>query len=310
MMKIIYDHQLDSMAIMPLAIKAVEQFLVAANHGNTLSPPRYEVNLNNGGLTFTIGAETEFSQAIGFRVYDTFPHDTLSHNSLLHKKGTDSDQIVAIYSTQKSQLKGLFLGSKLGSIRTAAINGVALKYMSNPKAQIATIIGAGHQAKYQIMVLLAVRPLKTIYIHNRSAENAQNLIEHLQPRYQVEFKLSHNLAHSLGLSDIVICATSSPQPILKTQWLKPDCYIGSIGAKYGDQHELPLDITDKSSSLITDSLVQLNQYKPPYQLDNLQSLADIMSHRPHFKTGLKIFLSTGLSGTEVAVGDAILKKFI
>ena len=298
-MQIIYDHQLDNKTIMPLAVKALEQFFIAASNGNTLSPPRHSIETTHGGLTFTIGAETEFSQSIGFRVYDTYPG----------RNGTDSNQIIAVYSTQNSRLKGLFIGSKLGAIRTAAINAVALKYMSNPKATTATIIGAGHQAAYQIKALLTVRQLKTIYIHNRTPKNAKTLITKLQSLYDVDFKISQNLQKSLSKSQIVICATSSPSPLLQTDWLTPNCYVGSIGAKYGNQHELPLDITNKCALIATDSSAQFTQYNPPYQINNLTPLSDIIQNNPQCDQGIKFFLSTGLSGTEVVIGDAILKHF-
>lgn len=129
------------------------------------------------------------------------------------------------------------------------------------------------------------------------------------PNYNVDFKISNNLQNSLIMSDIVICATSSPSPILKTNWLKPNCYISSIGAKYAKQHELPLDIANKCTKIITDSIAQLTQYAPPYQIDKLSPLATIIKHPITKTSGIKLFLSTGLSGTEVAIGDAILKHF-
>lgn len=296
-MKIIYDHQLDTKQLMPLSIKALEQFFHAAENSNTLSPARHAINTDGGGLVFTIGAELEYSQSIGFRVYDTFPT----------QNGTETDQIIAIYSTKKSHLKGLFIGAKLGAIRTAAINAIAIKYMSNTQAQTATIIGAGYQAAYQIEALLAVRKPKQIHIHNRSRANAELLIKRLAPLYNVEFKISDNLENSLQQSDIVICATSSPTPILKTKWLKPNTYIASIGAKYGTKHELPLDITTNCSTTATDSTTQLAQYQPPYKIKNLKSLANIVTQPPAKNQGLNLFLSCGLSGTEVAIGDAVLK---
>lgn len=299
-MQIIYDHQLNTKALMPLAIKTLENFFTAAANGNTFSPARHAINIDGGGLVFTSGAETQFSHSIGFRVYDTFPNDN----------GTNSDQIVAIYSTKKSLLKGIFIGAKLGAIRTAAINAVAIKYMSNPNCQTATIIGAGHQAHYQIEALLAVRKIKTIHIHSRTNQNIQNLISKLAPLYNVDFKISDNLQTSLAQSDIVICATSSHKAVLKTQWLKPNSYLASIGAKHAKMHELPLDISNQCSIITTDSTTQLMQQPPAYKIDNLVSLTDIVSRKLHQTNGIKLFLSTGLSGTEVAIGDAILKNSV
>ncbi|NRA88187.1 MAG: ornithine cyclodeaminase family protein [Rhizobiales bacterium] len=300
-MRIVHDHQLNTKQLMPLAIIAVEQFFIAAANGNTVSPTRHNVKTQKGGLTFTIGAETEFSNSIGFRVYDTYPSG----------KATNTEQLVAVYSTQTSRLKGLFIGSKLGAIRTAAINGLAIKYMSNPTAKIATIIGAGHQAQFQIAALLAVRRPDLIYIHNRTPQNAKKLIKFLQKDYDVEFKLSNNLKHSLSKSDIIIYTTSSHQPVFKTQWLKPECYLASIGPKQKNRHELPLDITQNASLIISDAPKQLNDYKQPYFIDDtspIKPLENIITNPTKPNNSIHLFLSTGRSGTEVIIGNAILSN--
>ncbi len=299
-MKIIYDHQLNTKQIMPIAIKAVEQFFVAANNGNTLSPARHNVNVNNGGLAFTIGAETEFSKVVGFRVYDTFPNHKIS----------DNEQIVAVYSTENGKLKAIFIGSKLGAIRTAAINGVAIKYMSDPNSKTATIIGAGYQARYQIAALLAAREIETIYIHNRTPTNAQTLIAALSCQYDVTFLQSKNLKAEIGKSDIIICATGSGQPVMNAKWLKPNTYIGSIGPKLQTRHELPFDIIDHVGLVVSDSIAQIQEYGSQYFLTDtsqIKSLDQLIPAKMTPKSNeISLFLSTGVSGSEVVIGNEII----
>jgi len=78
---------------MSVAIEAVRGFFASAKKGLVVTSPGHTVNAGSGGLTFTIGAELEKTKTIGFRVYDTY----------LGRRGTNSDQLVAVYSTNSSQ---------------------------------------------------------------------------------------------------------------------------------------------------------------------------------------------------------------
>lgn len=300
-MQIIYDHQLDEKALMPLAIKAVETFFIAAKANHAVTPPRHHFNANGkGGLAFTIGAENKHLNIMGFRVYDTFANDA----------NIKKQQLVAIYSSKTGALKALFIGDKLGAIRTAAINGLAIKKLSNPNTKIATIIGAGKQAKNTIHALLAVRQLSTIFVHNRSIDNAKKLASEMQKIYECEFILCDNLQNALSESQIIITATSSHKPVLKTQWLMPSCFLASIGPKQKFRHELPLDIALNTNQIVSDAPNQIFQNYDNYFLDAttpILSLEDIpTSQQISQNNGVNLFLSSGRSGTEIVVGNAIL----
>ncbi|MEM7114897.1 MAG: hypothetical protein AAF614_20845 [Chloroflexota bacterium] len=295
-MKIITDRDLADVPIQ-VAIAAIKEFFAAAANGHVVTPPRHTFRAGDGGLTFTIGAELETSKTVGFRVYDTYPG----------RSGTDTDQIIAVYSTEKSQLKGLVISSKLGAMRTAAINGLATSLLAKPAVETVCLIGAGFHAYYQMQAILAVRSPRKVIVCNRTPARAEALIEKLAIEYDIEFVLSKNVEQSVREADIVMCATSSSSPVLESSWLKSDAYISSIGPKFKDRHELPLDIAAGASILVTDAPQQLTSYPAQYFLDDVSIITPLenVSSRPD-KKGYAVFLSSGRSGTEVIVADRII----
>lgn len=296
-MKILYNHDIDKIPF-NIAIDAIRDFFESAKAGRVTTPPRHKVQTEKGGLVFTIGAEMEKSQTIGFRVYDTYPS----------KKGTDTDQIVAVYSTEESQLKGLVIGGLLGAIRTAAINGYAASILADKEVEQVCVIGAGHQAYYQIKAVLAVRSPKEIYIYNRTLAKAELLANRLREEYDMKVTPIVDLKASVKNSDMVLCCTSSPEPVIEVGWLKDNAYVSSIGPKFLECHELPKDIGLGEATLVSDAVEQLSAYSKPYFLEDIEEIIPLEDLELPFKRkGHRIFLSTGRSGTEVIVADRFIE---
>ncbi len=301
-MQILFDDDLARCLPMAEAVSAVRAFFTSAASGGVVSPPRHSLDLENGGLTFTIGAETRISRTLGFRVYDTFPHDT----------GTNTEQIVAVYDSDSGRLKGVVIGGLLGAIRTAAICGLALDVLAPKSVKTLVLIGAGHQSYFQVSAALAVRQLERIFVCGRSAANAVRLAERVQQDFGIPTSVSLDVEHSVRAADAILCATNSASPVLQKAWLKENAFVSSIGPKFLTGHELPMDIGGGNAILVSDALAQLASYTTPYFLPNIDAvtpLENLIDHPPDLtKACHRIFLCAGRSGTEVAVANRALNK--
>lgn len=298
-MNIILDKDLDQVPF-EVSISAISDFFKSAKDGNIISPPRHTVQAGDGGLTFTIGAELAMSKTIGFRVYDTYPN----------QNGTDTDQIVAVYSSVESKLKGIIVGSKLGAIRTAAINGYAFSIMSSEKIETIFLIGAGHHAYYQLKAALTVRKPKRVVIFNRTRKKADALRDIITKEYDTEFecRVIDEIEEGVRAADIVLCVTSSSTPILDKSWIKQGAYISSIGPKLADRHELPKSIRFGADIIVTDAPDQLQNYSKPHFLGDTSDVVALENYiAPINTSGYKVFLSSGRSGTDVIVGDRVIE---
>lgn len=294
-MKIITDEDLATIP-MEIAIEAVHEFFQSAARGSVVTPPRHTVKAGQGGLTFTIGAELETSKTVGFRVYDTYPN----------QHGTKTDQIVAVYATEQSRLKGIIVGSAIGAIRTAAINGHAANLLAPPTSKTVCLIGAGHQAYYQIQAILAVRTPTKVILCNRTPARAEQLAARLRQTYQAEFIVSHSVEESVRQADIVLCATNSTEPVIESSWLNAGAYLSSIGPKFEGRHELPTDIQAGAKILVSDAPQQIASYSAGYFLEDTSAIVPLEAVPVDVGgQGYAVFLSTGRSGTEVIVADKI-----
>lgn len=299
---VLNDDNLSGYSLMNGAIEAVEAFLLARALGKTVSPPRHHVVFEgHGDLVFTVGGLTGERPLAGFRCYDTF-------------KGEEHTQIVAVWSAKDASLKGIILGERLGAIRTGAIGGVAIRHLSSPEANVVGVIGSGLQARMQLAAAACVRTIKKAYVYSRDATNRIVFARDMQMELGLEIEPVARVTDAVGDADIVICATSSSQPVLNVADLKPGAHINTVGPKTVEAHELGLSVAGAADIIATDSSEQTRSYGSPFFLHGsghalrMVELSDIvagriarrpLSHQP------TLFCSVGLAGTEVAVAAAI-----
>ncbi|MBP2547874.1 ornithine cyclodeaminase [Neorhizobium galegae] len=308
MTRILTDHDLQMPALMPLAIEAVEDVLRQRARGAFVSPPRHAVSIDGAGdLVFTIGGGAGGQSPVaGFRAYTTFSVQ-------------QDDQLVAVWNVETGTLKAVVIGSLLGAIRTGAIGGAAIRYLSREDAQVVAVIGSGLQARTQLEAAVAVRPVREVRVFSRSAENRDRFAMEMQQRLGRPVQAVETARAAVEGADIVLCATVSPEPVIRAEWLKPGAHINTVGPKTAEAHELPVEVAAMARRIATDSPAQLQAYGRPFflagtpQLSRMEDLADIVAGAlPAGATGqgrglddVTLFCSTGLAGTEVVVASAL-----
>lgn len=285
-------------------IGAIERAFHEKANGTLVSPPRFQLETENGDLVFTAGAATSTENVTGFRVYDTYSNDDPGH-----------EQLVSVFDSETGVFKGI-IGNLLGVLRTGAIGGVAIKVMSRPDAKQLAVIGTGDQARTQLEAAIAVRDIQRILVYSRSDQNRTKFSEEMTEKLGMDVIPVDSPKRCVENADIVICATNSSSPVLEADWLKPGAHINTVGPKSVKGHELPIEIASQSSVISTDSLEQLNAYSTPHFLANtpyvqkIVELSDIITGKIQMRTSnndVTLFCSVGLSGTEVVVANEIMK---
>ncbi|MEV1294855.1 ornithine cyclodeaminase family protein [Pseudonocardia sp. NPDC049635] len=124
-------------------------------------------------------------------------------------------------------------GTYITGIRTAASAVLSARLLSNPASTVATIIGAGVQAREHLRLLPLVRDLDRINICSLDPEHAARLAE-THPLASAH----DDIESAVRESDIVCLATHSSTPVIDASWLSPGTHISSVGY-YPPEGELP-----------------------------------------------------------------------
>lgn len=282
------------------AVAVMEQTFLARAQGTYVGAPRWSLPLGGGDLVFTVGGAAD---AVGFRAY------------LLGGVAHD-DQLVAVWDRKTGKLRGVVIGAVLGAMRTGAIGGVAVKHLARQDAASLALIGTGRQAYTQLRAALAVRPaVQAVRVFSRTPQHRRTFCEDMRELLpHLNIAPTESAEEAAREADIVICATTSREPILKGAWLKAGAHLSTIGPKHPDAREIDASAVERADFIVTDSPEQAASYPNGIITDGsgkpLVDLAAVVSRqagRPS-EDAITLFLSTGLAGTEVALAARVIEK--
>ena len=120
-------------------------------------------------------------------------------------------------------------GTELTRRRTAAASALASTYLSRTDSSTLVLVGAGALAPHFARAHAAVRPIKTIIIHNRTVNKAHALATALKAA-GLTAEVSENLPQAVGNADIVSGITSAREALIFGEWIKSGTHIDLAGA--------------------------------------------------------------------------------
>jgi ornithine cyclodeaminase/alanine dehydrogenase-like protein (mu-crystallin family) len=149
------------------------------------------------------------------------------------QRGLDAHQGGVLLSDGESGEPVAFLNaSAITEIRTAAVSGVATRALAREDSRELAILGAGVQARSHLEAMRAVRQFERVRIYSPTAANARRLAEH------GDADAVDSAEEAVRGADVVVTATSSPDPVLERGWLKSGVHINAVGACLPHMREL------------------------------------------------------------------------
>jgi ornithine cyclodeaminase len=136
-------------------------------------------------------------------------------------------------------------GTELTRRRTAAGSALAADYLARPDASMFVLVGAGALGGHFVRAHAAVRPIKRVYIYNRSPEKAATLAAELKID-GFDASAVSDLEAAVRQADIVSCVTTSTTPIVRGGWLKPGAHVDLAGAFRPTMRETDGDVVARS----------------------------------------------------------------
>lgn len=158
-----------------------------------------------------------------------------------HLKGIPNHGTTTILLNEETGFVNAILNAGyLNGLRTAAANAVASDLLAREDVTTLGVLGAGHQAIFEIKSLLKIRDLKKILIHSRNKETALNAVCELKKEGIVaHYESVENVCCS---ADILVTVTNSCAPLFEKKWVKPGTHISAMGADKSGKQELPIDL--------------------------------------------------------------------
>lgn len=266
--------------------------------GALCAPPRTVIELGDASLTLTTGRLP--GVATGFRMYTSAPEGP--------------GELTLIFQGGAEPL-GLVFGSSLGRRRTGALGGVAAKLCAREDAETIGLVGAGEQAFTQLWAIAAVRSLSTVRVHSRNPNRAEEFALRVKEELQLSAEVVGSPREAVTDADIVVLSTPAPAPLIDSSWLAPGTHVHTLGPKGVAEGECPRALVADAALLVSDSPAQLAAMEGAGQPWTggrpAASLGEILLGAAPGRRSpedITLYASVGLAGTEVLLGQSILKR--
>jgi alanine dehydrogenase len=299
---ILSNDQVEKLITVPECIDIVERLFKDLDH--TQMPPKIYLNIPNGDFRAmpAIAYNTAGIKWCGVHLDETGT-----------KRKVNIFAKVLINDIDTGKLLCIMDGEALTSIRTAAVTGVATKYLSRFNSRTAAFIGCGNQTRRQIEAVTTVRDIEGIFLYDLDPERAHKLAD--------EFDNAHvfdDLEGCLRDADIVTTLTPSRKGFIKYEWLKESVLINAVGADAKGKRELDVSVINQVGAIVYDEWEQCSHSgEIQYLLECnrkpiLFSLGEIVGRPLEYnhidRTMGTLFDATGLAIEDVATARHIYEK--
>jgi ornithine cyclodeaminase len=215
---------------MPEAIDAVEEGFRALSSGRASVPLRPSVPLRSGGsVALVMPASLRGVDVASVKVVTVVPEN---------RALPIVQAAVVLVDAEDGRVRALIDGTTLTALRTGAAGGVAARRLARTDARVVAVYGAGAQARTQLQALVALRRFREIRVVARRREHAAAFVSEFS---RPGVKCSVGGREAARGADIVICATTSAEPVFDANDLVPGVHVTGVGSYRPDMREIPPD---------------------------------------------------------------------
>jgi len=269
-------------------LEAVEIAFREYGMGKAIMPPKLYLTLDKFNGDFR-AMPSYIRGSAGIKWVSVYPDNP--------RKGLPTVLAMIIYSDPETGFPlAVMDATELTNYRTGAGGGIAAKYLAKPDSKTLGLIGAGAQAKTQLLAVNQIFDFARIYVWSPAEEEIEG-IKNEFPELPIE-KAEIQVAAGC---DIVCTTTPVREFIVKRAWIKPGAHINAIGADAAGKQELDPQILRDAKVVVDDT----TQAKHSGEINvaikrGLFTESDIYSTLGEIVTGAK----KGRTGDEITVFDS------
>ena len=238
-MYILSESAVKKIATKKIAFDAVSEAFIAAYRKEGTVFPVVHAKGCDAGNTFSVKSGNLLMQRVsGFKVGSYWAGN--------HAKGIPNHGTTTILLDEATGFARAVLNAGyLNGLRTAAANAVATNQLARKDASVLGVLGAGHQAIFEIKAICEIRDIKTILINSRKEKTATAAIRELS-KDGIDAKYV-DVEQVCQNADILTTVTNAKEPLFNANWIKPGTHISAMGADQPGKQELPVELVLNAS---------------------------------------------------------------
>uniref|UniRef100_UPI003B526654 iminosuccinate reductase BhcD n=1 Tax=Roseovarius indicus TaxID=540747 RepID=UPI003B526654 len=246
-MIIVPEREIADLMTREAAFEAVERVFAAMAAGEAYNFPVVREAIGHEDALYGFkGGFDRSGLTLGVKAGGYWPHNLAKRGVINHQS------TVFLFDADTGRAHAMVGGNLLTALRTAAASAVSIRYLAREDARVLGMIGAGHQAAFQLRAALEQRAFEKVIGWNLHPEMLPNL-EKVADEAGVPFE-----AVELGgmrKADVIISITSSFEAILAADQVAPGTHVACMGTDTKGKQEVAPELLARAV-VFTDEVAQ------------------------------------------------------
>ena len=246
-MLIVPEHEIADLMTRDAAFEAVEQVFAAMASGDAYNFPVVREAIGHEDALY--GFKGGFDRAgltLGLKAGGYWPNNLDKRNLINHQS------TVFLFDPDTGKTKAMVGGNLLTALRTAAASSVSIKHLARDDAKVMGMIGAGHQATFQLRAALEQRSFEKVIGWNYHPDMLPN-IEKVANEAGLPFEAVD--LDGMQEADVIISITSAFAPSLMADHVSPGTHIACMGTDTKGKQEVEAVLLPRTT-VFTDEVAQ------------------------------------------------------
>jgi len=223
----------------PGCIEAMRRAMIELSSGERPQPLRQ---------IFTVGRNEMFGTMPGeLRALSTFGAKLVSVFGDRQRPGRSRHQgVVVAYDGETGAVSCIADAEPVTKIRTACATAVATDALARAGAEVLAIFGTGVQAEAHLRALPLVRSFREILIWGRSIEKTSQFAAQMSNELDRSIMAVPDAREAASRAEVICTVTSSAQPVLLGEWVRPGTHVNLVGSSYLGPVEVDTELVAKA----------------------------------------------------------------
>jgi ornithine cyclodeaminase len=231
--------QVEELLDYPGCIEAMRKAMIALSTGERPQPLRQIFTVGDNDMFGTMPGELAALSTFGAKLVSVFGDPD--------RPGRSRHQgVVVAYDGATGAVSCIADAEPVTKIRTACATAAATDALARADAAILAVFGTGVQAEAHLRALPLVRPFREILIWGRSTQRTRAFAEEMSKQLGRTITAISDGQEAAARADVICTVTSSAEPVLLSEWVRPGTHINLVGSSYLGPVEVDSDLVARA----------------------------------------------------------------
>jgi ornithine cyclodeaminase len=204
-------------------IDAVRKAMTALSSGERAQPLRQIWSVGDGEMWGIMPGDLAALSSFGAKLVSVF-HEPGSTSRTRHQG------VVVAFDGKTGAVSCIADAEPITRIRTGCASAVATDALARADSEVLAIFGTGTQAEAHLRALPLVRNFREILLWGRSPEKTRVFADQMSDQIGLPITPLSDGREAAATADVICTVTSSREPVLFAEWVKPGVHINLVGS--------------------------------------------------------------------------------